>query len=104
LGNALKFRCRLQPDNQPPAEQPGGCAVDAVLTAGPFGLIDPGVGAAVSESGVQRAQVDTGVSAMLVDDCLIVDVFTEREVCFEKLLLDLSEGAGLVAADPLGGG
>jgi hypothetical protein len=104
LGNALKFRCGLEPGDQPPAEQPGGCPVDAVLTADPFGPIDFGVGAAVGESGVQRAQVDTGVRGVPVDDCLIVDVFTQSEVCFEQVVVDLGEGVGLIAADPFGSG
>ena len=78
--------------------------MDPALTAGPFGLIDSGVGAAVGESAVQRAQVDAGFCGVPVDYCLIVDVFTESKVCFEKLLLDLGEGVGLIAADPLGRG
>jgi hypothetical protein len=55
-----------EPDDQPPAQQPGGCAVDAVLTADLLGPIDVGVGSAVGQSGVQRAQVDTGVRGVRI--------------------------------------
>jgi hypothetical protein len=45
-------------------------------TTGPFGLADAGVGAAVSDRGVQGTWVDTRISGVPVDDCLVVDVFT----------------------------
>ena len=103
-GKVLKFGRGLQPGYQPAAQQPGRCAMNPVLMAGPFRLVDSGIGAAVGKSDVQGEQVDIGVGGQPVDDCLIVDVFTESEVCFEQLVVDLGEGFGLIAADPFSGG
>jgi hypothetical protein len=73
-----------------------------VLTADPFGLTIRGDGAAIGEGGVQRAQVNTRVGHVSVNDCLIIGVFAESEVCLEQPAVDLGEGAGLIATHPLG--
>jgi len=60
-------------------------------------LIDCGVGLAVGESDVHRAQVDARVRGVPGDDCLVGDVFAKSEVRFQQLAMDFGEGAGLGA-------
>ena len=87
LRKTLKFRCRLEPHYQSPAQQPGRRALDAIFARDHLGLANVCRGTGIVEGSMQGRKVNTRLTRVPINRGGIPQVLAEDKVRFKEVFV-----------------